>query len=57
MNCEACDFKVAESQAHLMSCPGYSEFRAGRDMERDSDLVAFFRDVLLAREKRKCMKK
>ena len=57
INCDACDMKVAESQTHVMSCPGYSDLRAGKDMGKDCDLVAYFRDVLKIREKRKVKKK
>ena len=51
INCETCDMKVAESQGHVMVCSGYQELRIGRDMEQDGDLAAYFRDVLLEREK------
>ena len=56
INCDACDMEVAESQTHVMSCPGYSELRVGKDMGKDGDLVAYFRDVLKIREKRKMRK-
>ena len=44
---------MPESQAHVMSCTGYTEIRAWKDMSKDGDLVAFFREVLLIREKRR----
>ena len=53
VNCEACSTKVAESQTHVMICPGYAELRVGKDMGMDGDLVDYFRDVLKIREKRK----
>ena len=53
VNCEACSMKVAESQTHVMICPGYAKLRAGKDMGTDGDLVDYFRDVLKIREKRK----
>ena len=54
--CEACDSNTAESQLHVMACPGYAELRAGKDMSKDKDLVDYFREVMLLREKRKCKK-
>ena len=53
INCDACDMKVAESQTHVMSCPGYTELRVGKDMSKDGDLVGYFREVLKIREKKK----
>jgi hypothetical protein len=52
-NCEACKAHVPESQAHVMECSAYEEFRVGRDLEEDKEMVAFYRDVLLEREKKK----
>ena len=51
-NYEACDSGIAQS--HVMACPGYAELRVGKDMRRNEDLAAYFREVLLLREKRKC---
>ena len=51
--CDACDMGVPESQAHVMSCTGYKELRVGKDMSKDGDLVTFFMEVLLIREKRR----
>ena len=56
INCEACDNNKAESQSHVMVCPGYAELRVGKDMRRDQDLVSYFREVLILREKRKSKK-
>ena len=52
-NCEACDDQLPESQSHVMVCKAYQRFRVGRDLGEDKDMVAFYRDVLLAREKKK----
>ena len=56
VNCDACNLKVAESQIHVMVCPGYEDIRVGKDMMKDRDLVNYFREVLMLREKRKCDK-
>ena len=53
VNCDACNMGVPESQAHVMSCTGYKEIRVGKDMSKDGGLVAFFREVLLIKEKRR----
>jgi hypothetical protein len=53
VNCEACNLEVAESQVHVMVCPGYVELRIGKNMQKDRDLVSYFREVLLIREKKK----
>ena len=53
VNCDACYKRVPESQTHVMICAGYEQLRAGKDMGTDGDLVNYFRDVLLLREKRK----
>ena len=55
-NCEACDMSAPESQLHVMTCMGYREQRIGKDLGKDTDLVAYFREVLLLREKRKSKK-
>ena len=36
-----------------MLCAGYEQLRVGKDMGTDGDLVIYFREVLLLREKRK----
>ena len=54
VNCEACDSTTAESQLHVMTCSGYAELRMGKDMGKNEDLAAYFRGVLLLREKGKC---
>ena len=51
-HCEVCNQEVPESQAHVMVCPAYQEFRAGRNLSEDKDLVLFYRDVLNSRQKR-----
>ena len=45
--------ELSESKTHVMSCPGYAELRVGKDMGMDGDLVAYFRDDMKIREKRK----
>ena len=50
-NCDACDMGTAESQAHVMVCPGYADVRVGKDLDRDRDLVSYFREVMLLRER------
>ena len=54
VNCEACDSNIAESQLHVMTCSGYAELRMGKDMNKNEDLAAYFRGVLVLRERGKC---
>ena len=56
VHCDACNMEEPESQVHVMACPGYEDLRAGKDMSKDGDLVSYFREVLLLREKRKLTK-
>ena len=56
VNCDACNMKLAESQIHVMACTGYEDLRVGKDMMNDGDLVKYFREVLLIRERRKVQK-
>ena len=55
-NCDACDMGTAESQAHVMVCPGYADVRVGKDLDRDRDLVSYFREVMLLRERNNAKK-
>ena len=47
--CEGCWEEEVETQSHLTVCEAYQDLREGRDMESDSDLVGFFREVLARR--------
>ena len=50
-NCEMCDEHVPESQSQFMVCSAYQELRAGRDLSTDKDLVYFYRDVMILRQR------
>jgi hypothetical protein len=39
-----------------MACPGYKDLRVGKDMMMDGNLVNYFREVLLLRERRQSRK-
>jgi len=41
-----------ESQTHVMFCTGYEELRIGKDMQEDRDLVSYFREALLVRDRK-----
>ena len=49
--CQACVSQVREDQDHLGLCQGYSDLRQGLDLERDDDMVEFFRLVMARRER------
>ena len=38
-----------DTQAHIMVCPGYTEFRQNLDLENDKDLVTYFGRVVKKR--------
>ena len=41
---------MREDQEHLASCSGYSEFRAGKDLSDESELVEFYKNVMARRK-------
>ena len=45
--CMSCD--ELDTQEHLLSCEGYKHLRAGKDLERDKDLVLYFRSIVKQR--------
>ena len=45
LNCVGCGLEV-DYQAHSMECPSYDDLREGLDMDKDQDLVSFFRKVM-----------
>ena len=45
LNCVGCGLEV-DYQAHSMECPSYDDLREGLDMDKDQDLVTFFRKVM-----------
>ena len=49
--CQACVSQVREDQDHLGLCQGYSDLRQGLDLDRDDDMVEFFRLVMDRRER------
>ena len=49
-SCQACSLEVREDQEHLASCSGYSEFRTGKDLRNESELVEFFKNVMAKRK-------
>jgi hypothetical protein len=45
LDCVGCGREV-DYQAHSMECPAYDDLREGLDMEKDQDLVTYFRKVM-----------
>ena len=45
LDCVGCGIEV-DYQAHSMECPAYVDLKDGLDMEKDQDLVTFFRLVM-----------
>ena len=44
-----CLYGNRDTQQHIVTCPGYSSLRDGRNLNCESDLVNYFRDVLKVR--------
>ena len=47
--CTHCD--RIDSQSHVLICEGYKHLRKDKNLGSDSDLVAYFRDVISLRDK------
>ena len=39
-----------DTQLHLLWCPAHAHLREGKDINKDKDLVIYFREVFKARE-------
>ena len=52
LSCEACSSGDVESQLHVLSCTAYDDIREGLDLSKDTDLVAYFREVMNRRMKK-----
>ena len=50
LDCVGCGLEI-DYQAHSMVCPAYDDLREGLDMEKDQDLVTFFKKVMESRLK------
>ena len=46
--CEDCH--NIDTQVHLLWCPAYAHLREGKDINKDKDLVIYFREVFKARD-------
>ena len=47
--CSGCN-SCRDSQQHLLTCPGYAQLRIGKNLKVDSDLVAYYREILKHRQ-------
>ena len=47
--CQYC--QVLDNQDHVLRCPLYANFRTGKDLHNDKDLVQYFRKVIDIRSK------
>ena len=48
VGCVACSYNK-EVNSHIIECEGYIDLRIGKDLEVDSDLVEYFREVMKRR--------
>ena len=49
--CSECQEQAVMTQSHCLTCPAWSEIRNGLDLSKVSDLVVFFRKLLVERAK------
>ena len=47
--CDSCETAI-ESQSHILCCPAYQQFRAGKNLKSDKDLVQYMKKVLKIRQ-------
>ena len=52
LSCEACSSGDVESQSHVLRCTAYDGIREGLDLNKDKDLVTFFREIIKIRMKK-----
>ena len=53
-SCIGCGDKTTiENQSHVIRCPAYADMRKGLNLEKNEDLVNYFRQVMLKRMKAK----
>ena len=50
--CDSCESAI-DSQSHVLWCPAYEKLRAGKNLQSDKDLVHYYAEVLLLRQKLK----
>ena len=48
MQCQGCK-SMEDSQLHVLVCGAYGDLRVGKDLEKDSDMVEYFREVVRRR--------
>ena len=49
--CDSCPSLQVESQTHVLVCDGYQKLRQGLDLNKQDDLIKYFREVLVQRDK------
>ena len=45
------DCQIPDTQEHIVRCPVYQPLRVGKDLNKDKDLVDYFRKVIDRRQK------
>ena len=50
MRCQGCMLEV-DTQSHVLHCIEYEDLRGDMDLEKDEDMVKYFREVLKRRMK------
>ena len=48
--CDSCR-RCVDSQSHILYCPAYHQFREGKSLSSDQDIVDYFQEVIKLRMK------
>jgi hypothetical protein len=48
--CDSCQTSI-DNMNHVLCCPSYSELRAGKDLDNDTDMASYLHDVMLIRSR------
>ena len=49
--CESCNTVQTETQAHVLRCLAYDKLREGLTLSNQDDLIKYFREVMMVRDK------
>ena len=50
--CDSCHSQEVESQSHVLFCLAYVKLRNGLDLTKQDDLIIYYREVLVFRDRK-----
>ena len=51
LTCDSCQNQQVESQIHVLVCPAYNKLREGLTLSKQDDLIKYYREVMVLRDK------